>query len=200
MRGLSFRRRFGHSPFRIPHNDDLSASAFLSRVLVLFLAAIVVLAIAVAVAPEWLDRIDPLYRYRGLATVFFGIVLMSIGTVLVWRAQLDMGAAWRVGIDSGQRTELITRGLFKFCRNPIYLGLQTALFGFFSLVPSYFMGTLLVVAFLSFQVQARLEEAHLLSQHGDLYASYCRRVGRFLPWTGRFAGPAADSATDRGQL
>ncbi len=180
MRSLSFRRRFGRSPFCFPRKDDVSASTFLSRVLVLFFAAMVLLAIAVALNPVWLDQFDPLYHNRGPSTLFVGIALMSIGTVLVWRAQHDMGAAWRVGIDSAQRTELVTSGLFQFCRNPIYLGLQTALFGFLSLVPSYFMGTLLIVALLSFQVQARLEETHLLSLHGKAYADYCRQVGRLF--------------------
>jgi protein-S-isoprenylcysteine O-methyltransferase Ste14 len=199
QRGLRFHRRFGRSPFCFPNKDDVSAGAFLSRVLLLFLATMVTVAIVVAVKPEWVEHFDPLYRYHGLSTVFIGIVLISIGTVLVLRAQHDMGAAWRVGIDSAHSTELVTGGLFRFCRNPIYLGLQIALFGFLSLVPSCFMGTMLLLALLSFQVQARLEEAHLLSQHGEVYAEYCRQVGRFSLWTGRFYYPTADSKVERSQ-
>jgi protein-S-isoprenylcysteine O-methyltransferase Ste14 len=197
LRGLRFRQQFGHSPFRFPRSDDVSAGAFLSRMLVAFLALVVLLGIAAAAIPDWLDRFDPLYRHRRGDTLVVGAILISIGGALVWRAQHDMGRAWRVGIDPALRTELITGGLFRFCRNPIYLGLQIGLLGFCSCLPSYFMVTLLVAAWLCFQVQARLEEAHLISQYDDVYVDYCRRVGRFLPWTGRFKTPPSAAEGNR---
>ena len=197
LRGIRFRHRFGHHPFRFPRGDDMSAAAFLSRMLVICLSATLLLGFVAALAPEWLDRWDPLYRYRSPTMLTFGAVLMLIGAALVWRAQNDMGAAWRVGIDPTERTGLVTHGLFQFCRNPIYLGLQIGLCGFIGLVPSYFTVTLLMLASVLFQVQARLEEVHLLSQHGELYSDYCHCVGRFLPWTGRFADPKTDRKLDR---
>lgn len=197
LRGISFRHQFGHSPFCIPRRDDVSAGAFLSRMLVVCLAGIVLLGLAAALVPEWLDRLDPLYHNRGPAMLTAGAILMSIAAVLVWRAQNDMGDAWRVGINPTERTGLVTRGLYQFCRNPIYLGLQIGLCGFIGLVPSYLAVMLLAVASVLFHVQARLEEAHLLAQHGKPYSDYCHRVGRFLPWTGRFADPKAGRDQDR---
>lgn len=189
LRALRFRQKFGHSPIRFPRRSDVSASAFLSRVLLGFLSLVALLGMIAAALPEWLDRFDPLYHHRSWEALVVGAMLMLISTLLVWRAQHDMGRAWRVGIDPNPRTVLITGGLFRLCRNPIYLGLQLGLLGFCCCVPSYFMVTLLVAAWLCFQVQARLEEAHLISQFGDIYTDYCRRVGRFLPWTGRFSTP-----------
>jgi protein-S-isoprenylcysteine O-methyltransferase Ste14 len=175
----------------------MSTAAFLSRMLFVCLAAIVLLGAAAALSPELLDQLDPLYPYRGPALLAAGGLLMSIGAVMVWWAQHDMGEAWRVGVDRGERTRLITHGLFRFCRNPIYLGLQVGLWGFLGLVPSYFTLTLVAVATVLFQVQVRLEESHLISQHGEPYADYCRRVGRFLPWTGRWVTWKAGQSTDR---
>jgi protein-S-isoprenylcysteine O-methyltransferase Ste14 len=155
--------------------------------LAISLVAIVLLGVVAAVVPEWLDRWDPLFQYRGPTMLTFGALLMCVGAIIAWRAQHDMGPSWRVGIDPTESLVLVTGGLFRFCRNPIYLGLQIGMCGFFNMVPTCMTGALLAVALTLFQVQARLEEAHLWGQHGDAYADYCRRVGRFLPWTGRFA-------------
>ncbi len=47
----------------------------------------------------------------------------------------------------------------------------------------------MLVPLIGFQmgVQARLEEAHLLRQHGEAFASWAATSGRFLP---RLAGSA----------
>ncbi len=57
-----------------------------------------------------------------------GVVLAVAGGVARRVAgQEDMAASWRIGIAPDERTDLVTQGLFRFCRNPIYLGLQVAL-------------------------------------------------------------------------
>jgi protein-S-isoprenylcysteine O-methyltransferase Ste14 len=44
----------------------------------------------------------------------------------------------------------------------------------------------LVLLLASVEIQARLvEEPHLLRVHGEPYAAYARRTGRFLPGLGR---------------
>ena len=57
-----------------------------------------------------------------------------------------MAASWRIGIEPGERTALVTRGVFRICRNPIYLGLMVALAAFCCILPGYFSGGLLVLA------------------------------------------------------
>jgi protein-S-isoprenylcysteine O-methyltransferase Ste14 len=184
VRGLRFRRRFGCSPFRFPAWNDLSPGAWLSRMLVVILCGILVLAGMAAFMPTEMAQLDPLFRPHAFLLIA-GSILMLLGGALVWRGQEDMHDAWRVGIDPRERTPLVKRGLFLFCRNPIYLGLQVALLGFAGMVPGLFSLALLGLSLLLLQVQARLEEAHLLSQHGADYAEYCSSIGRFLPWTGR---------------
>ena len=189
-RALRFYRVYGFSPIRVPRAGDRSAHAFLSRVLVAFFGAVLALGALAALWPAGLEAVDPLYASRHPALLGPGVVLAALAAALVWRGQEDMAASWRIGIDPGERTELVTRGVFRFCRNPIYLGLVVALAAFCCLVPGYLSGGLLVLGAVLLQVQARLEEADLLRRHGAAYAAYCARVGRFLPFTGRCPAPA----------
>jgi protein-S-isoprenylcysteine O-methyltransferase Ste14 len=190
-RSLRFYRRYGHSPIRWPRAGAGWAQTFLSRVLVVFFGVILALGALAAFWPAGLEAVDRLCRRPGMPLLVAGVVLAALAAALVWRGQEDMGASWRIGPDPGAPMRLVTGGLFRFCRNPIYLGLQLALAGFCCLLPGYLSLGLLVLGVVLLHVQARLEEGMLLEQHGPAYAAYCARVGRFLPFTGRRPAPVA---------
>jgi protein-S-isoprenylcysteine O-methyltransferase Ste14 len=188
-RARRFTRLYGFSPIHVPRAGDQSAHAFLSRVLVACFVIVLALGSLAAFWPEGLETVDLLYERRCSVLLVPGVVLAALAAWLVWRGQEDMAASWRIGIAPDERTELVTGGLYRFCRNPIYLGLQVALAAFCVMLPGYVSGGLLIFGAVLLQVQARLEEAHLLRQHGAAYAGYCARVGRFLPFLGRHPAP-----------
>lgn len=188
-RAWRFRARHGRSPIHIPARNDFSLHAMLSRALVLYFFALIGLAAAAAGWPGALAQIDPFFApgSPGLTLAGFAVVVGSAW--LVRRAQDDMAASWRIGVDPGERTDLVTGKTFRFCRNPIYLGLMLALAGFTLMIPGAAMATLTASAVVLFNLQARLEERYLLRVHGEDFRRFCREVGRFLPGTGHEIGP-----------
>lgn len=109
--------------------------------------------------------------------------LMAGGLMLLMAAQAQMGTSWRVGIDPNP-TGLVTTGLFRWIRNPIYTAISTMLMGLFAVTPSPWTLAIWAASTLAVTVQARLEEQHLLSAHGAAYRQYAARVGRFFPGIG----------------
>jgi protein-S-isoprenylcysteine O-methyltransferase Ste14 len=97
-----------------------------------------------------------------------------------------MGASWRIGIDEGAAPGLIDSGLFRFCRNPIYLALLVIIAGYAAMLPTPISLLMWVGAYLSVRLQIRAEEAYLRRSYGEAYHAYARRVGRLLPHLGRF--------------
>ena len=81
----------------------------------------------------------------------------------------------------GQATTLLTTGVFRISRNPIYLAdaLLLAAFGVWLGSP---WNVLVLAAFLLYidLLQIRAEEAALLERFGDAYRAYCDRVRRWL--------------------
>jgi protein-S-isoprenylcysteine O-methyltransferase Ste14 len=93
-----------------------------------------------------------------------------------------MGGSWRVGIDEGAHTALVTTGPYRRVRNPIYTAMFAFTLGLTLVLPNVFsiLGTVLVVVVVSVVVR-RVEEPYLLREHGDEYARWKRTTGRFLP-------------------
>lgn len=115
-----------------------------------------------------------------------GVVLALLGFALVLLAQLQMGASWRIGVDPAERTALVEDGLFSLVRNPIFSAISVFALGFALLVPNALSLVALVLGGIGLELQVRwIEEPYLLRTHGEEYARYAGRVGRFVPGVGR---------------
>ncbi len=140
------------------------------------------------VAAGWPDSLSPLgadTRSTLGTRQMTGAVLLFGGVLLLVAAQLHLGASWRIGIEEGAATGLVTSGLYRFCRNPIFLALVITLTGYTLLLPTRLSLALLLGAYVGVRQQVAAEEAYLLRTYGEGYREYARRVGRFLPGIGR---------------
>ena len=92
-----------------------------------------------------------------------------------------MGSSWRMGIDPNDRTQLIFNGPFAFVRHPIY-GLSSLLMiATLLAMPSVAMLAVAGIHIALLQWEARREERHLVTLHGEEYQRYARHTGRFFP-------------------
>ncbi len=110
----------------------------------------------------------------------FGMALMTAALVIMLVAQSEMGASWRIGVDHEHATEFVRAGLFRYSRNPIFLGVLLSVFGYFLVLPNAVTLLTLVLDLVLMQVQIQLEEEHLSAAHGEAYEDYCCRVRRWL--------------------
>ena len=134
--------------------------------------------------------VEPIAALDGSAGNVVGASLAVAGIFLTFGAQLAMGDSWRVGVDSGERTELVTSGPFELVRNPIYSAMLLMVFGLVLMVPSVVAIAGFLVLLIGLELQVRLvEEPYLLRVHGKTYVAYAARVGRFLPKMGLIQGP-----------
>ena len=113
-----------------------------------------------------------------------GWALVAASLALLVTAQTQMGAAWRIGIDD-RATPLVTHGLYRVVRNPIYAAMDLVLAGAVLIAPSPWSLAAAVAVAVALALQTRLEEQHLVALHGDRYLAYAARVGRFVPRVGR---------------
>ena len=109
-----------------------------------------------------------------------GLVLLIISFLWTSISQYQMSKSWRIGIDYEEKTELISHGLFRYSRNPIFLGVLISYLGTFLIIPNILSFSILLVTFVTIQTQVRLEEEYLENIQGDAYRNYKVKVRRWL--------------------
>ncbi len=133
-----------------------------------------------------LDVVEPIDALDVTAAHASGFVLALAGIAATFYAQVAMGTSWRIGVDPGERTALVTSGPFALVRNPIFAAMLPTALGLTLLVPSWIAIAGFAGLLVALELQVRVvEEPYLRQVHGEGYAAYAARVGRFLPGVGR---------------
>lgn len=111
-----------------------------------------------------------------------GLFLIAIGFIFFIIAAITMKNSWRVGIDKSTKSKLITEGIYKYSRNPAFVG-------FYLMFIGLFLGYSDVITCISmlFNIYAmnRLvieEEMHLQEVFGKEYTDYKKKAPRYLFW------------------
>ena len=178
--GVSSRvaRRIKKNPMVLPRNDSafgLVDRYFKRLMLALFLYVVFIVFVNEPVhylpVLQWLAY--PWVQHSGII-----LMLFAFGGVLI--AQYQMRDSWRIGIDTETKTKLVTTGLFRFSRDPVFTGMLLSLAGFFLVKPDVATLFFLLTGYLLIQVQVRLEEAFLTKEHGIVYQQYQLKTRRFL--------------------
>jgi protein-S-isoprenylcysteine O-methyltransferase Ste14 len=127
------------------------------------------------------DRIRPLpvfahdrWRWLGLIAAVVGIAMVASGR----RAMVRHGT----NVNPTQpTTTIVETGLFRFTRNPLYLGLTLLYIGLSLLLNTWWSLFLLVPVWLVMHFAVvRREEAYLERKFGQSYLAYRERVRRYF--------------------
>jgi protein-S-isoprenylcysteine O-methyltransferase Ste14 len=146
------------------------------------------LALAAIVFGLLLDGLFPAYVLTVLLPfnerLPIGAVLIALGLALVVAANLSFRKAGTHPEPWKPSTALATHGIFRFVRNPMYVGGTVALIGLAIVLASDWMivTTIAMAVILHFGVVKR-EERYLEARFGDAYRRYRDRVPRY-GWPG----------------
>jgi protein-S-isoprenylcysteine O-methyltransferase Ste14 len=117
---------------------------------------------------------QPTARWSAVAIA----ALAFAATLVCWK---KMGKSWRMGIDPNERTHLVVSGPYAYVRHPIYALSSLLMIASVVAVPTILTIVLGCIHLVFLQWEARREEQHLVSVHGESYTQYMSSVGRFLP-------------------
>jgi protein-S-isoprenylcysteine O-methyltransferase Ste14 len=116
----------------------------------------------------------PFLRYIGLTMAFIGLLLGIAAFIEFQKAQTTLDP-------HGSTKQLVTSGIYRFTRNPIYLGFLLVVVGF-PLYLGLYWGIIVapVFIFLMNHLVIQHEEAYLEKKFGETYGDYRSRVRRWL--------------------
>jgi protein-S-isoprenylcysteine O-methyltransferase Ste14 len=171
-------KRTGRNPYRLGKTD--SAHDFIGRLFRLTVAACAGVVLVYSFWPQGYDWLVPITWFERPALAIAGTVLLLVALIWTLLAQKQMGDSWRIGIDQEKKTALVSQGIFRLSRNPIFLGMRANLLGFFLALPNAVSLAVLVLGEALIQIQVRLEEEFLVRAHGAEYQRYCQQTRRWL--------------------
>jgi protein-S-isoprenylcysteine O-methyltransferase Ste14 len=109
-----------------------------------------------------------------------GLILMLFGVVTFLLAVTAMQNNWRAGYNYEQDTRLVTNGIYKFSRNPAFVGFDLIYIGCALAFPSILNVIIAFLAVVLFHFQILGEEAFLFKKFGEQYLKYKNKVRRYV--------------------
>ena len=115
--------------------------------------------------------------------VVTGVLILAFGLWVFRRSHKDLGRNWSVTLEIRDKHKLVSRGLYRFIRHPMYasfllIGLAQAF-----LLPNWVAGLSGLAGFaVLFFTRVDVEERMMLDNFGDEYRAYSSKTKRIIPY------------------
>lgn len=110
-----------------------------------------------------------------------GALVAVVGVAVFIISVLTMRDSWRAGVSKTDKTELVTKGIYKISRNPAFLGFDLMYLGILLMFFNLVLYIVSLFAMLIFHLQiVNVEEEFLLEAFGDEYLRYKKKVCRYI--------------------
>lgn len=139
-------------------------------------------------AAFFLDTGPHLYTAGTPGTV--GTVLCAVGLLLMLLAFASIRWSIQIAPEPRVGAQLVTRGVYKRLRHPIYTAILVLVVGLLLRKPTVAMAIMAAVVIAFLVVKARFEETLLLVRYPE-YAEYRTRTWGIVPLLGRFPSTTA---------
>jgi protein-S-isoprenylcysteine O-methyltransferase Ste14 len=117
-----------------------------------------------------------------VAPLAAGMICFVFGLWLFYRAHADLGTNWSITLELREHHQLITRGVYRLIRHPMYSALLLYSIAHALVIPNWVAGPSNLIAFsilLTLRVEA--EERMMRDEFGDQYAAYAAQTKRLIP-------------------
>jgi len=113
---------------------------------------------------------------------WFGTAVFAVALIGFYRTHRDLGRFWSVTLEIRQTHELVTTGVYRHVRHPMYAAFFLWAIAQALLLPNWIAGPAGLVGFGTlFGLRVRREERMMEATFGDAYRAYVARTWRVIP-------------------
>jgi protein-S-isoprenylcysteine O-methyltransferase Ste14 len=113
---------------------------------------------------------------------WLGALLFAFSIWLLWRSHADLGRYWTPTLGIREKHELVTHGVFKYIRHPMYSAHLLWALAQALMLHNWIAGfSFLVTIIPHYLVRVPNEEKMMIQQFGHEYQLYMRKTGRIFP-------------------
>ena len=111
-----------------------------------------------------------------------GIALLIPGLWLFWRSHADLGKNWSVTTELREDHTLVTNGVYRHIRHPMYAAILLLFLAQPFLVHNWIAGLAGPICFMPMLLlRGNYEEQMMLDKFGEQYRAYAGKTGRIFP-------------------
>ena len=111
-----------------------------------------------------------------------GALCLAIGLWLFHRSHVDLGTNWSISLEVREKHQLITHGVYRWVRHPMYSALLIYSLGQALVLPNWFVSPSYGFAMvLLFALRVGPEERMMLEEFGKDYKAYMATTKRLVP-------------------
>lgn len=119
------------------------------------------------IAPLWLRIVGAVIGVCGVAVFVISVY--------------EMRDSWRAGVPEKAETKLVTSGIYRYSRNPAFLGFDLIYIGILCMFLNGILLAVTVLAVLMLHLQiVNVEEPFMLDAFGEDYLNYRKKVFRYI--------------------
>jgi protein-S-isoprenylcysteine O-methyltransferase Ste14 len=112
---------------------------------------------------------------------WIGVALGGVAVALAYLAHRALGDSFTPTLMTRQEHYLVTSGVYRWVRHPVYGSYFTSVASSFLLTSNWLVGFLGSVYLLLIAERTGHEERMMLDEFGDEYREYMQRTGRYFP-------------------
>lgn len=110
-----------------------------------------------------------------------GVCIAVIGVAVFITSVATMRDNWRAGVSKTDKTDLVMSGIYRFSRNPAFLGFDLVYIGILLMFFNLILFIISLFGAIIFHLQiVNVEEDYLLDTFGEKYLNYKKKVCRYF--------------------
>jgi protein-S-isoprenylcysteine O-methyltransferase Ste14 len=111
-----------------------------------------------------------------------GVLCLMLGLWLFHKSHADLGTNWSITLEVREKHQLVTHGVYRWVRHPMYLALLIYSLGQALVLPNWLAGPSYGVAMvLLIALRIRPEERMMIEEFGKDYEAYGTTTKRLIP-------------------
>lgn len=114
--------------------------------------------------------------------LWIGAVLLVVSLWVFWRSHADLGENWSISLELRESHELVTCGVYRTIRHPMYTSIWLWGFAQAMLLQNWLVGWFALLTFAAmYFLRMPREEQMMREAFGETYRDYMKRTGRLWP-------------------
>ncbi len=162
----------------IHHKESIEQAPRLGMVHFILSHSYIVFLMAVVVG-GLLHIIFPIRIFLGAVYPYFGVIMILVGSGLIYWAQITSSSTEKEMERTGVRS--FSRGPYAYSRNPTHIGITVMTLGLAVILNSFFTVICIIIASIITKfIFLREEEALLEKRYGQPYRDYKKKVSTWV--------------------